>query len=186
MFRQTFKKLATLAGRRFRISHSGSADISITFDPNGRESQPCALLILGVEGGGIVYVGAHKDLRVCSVPVFDPSSGETNNGEHITRLFEDDEVEFAKAVANTAIHEAGHLLGLQHVNSIHNYMHSKEGRIGGNLPKAVRTLSTMRAHMAGQKRFTVDQTDIVVKAIRNALYSGGMEITEGKEYKKVK
>jgi len=180
---EAFAPLARRAGRELDLGRRPPGDLLLSFGPGGGESRPCALLILGNEGGGDIFVGAHRDLRVCGLPerLPDPSglglSDEVSYAPQIERVFDDDEPEFGRFVGNTAVHELGHMIAtLEHTNDPDNYMLSV-GRTGANLPRERRNRTSMRFHWAGTKSFTSDQADRLVGAIRTGQYLGGMRVT---------
>ncbi|HEY9206912.1 MAG TPA: DUF4157 domain-containing protein [Candidatus Methanoperedens sp.] len=169
--REAIEPLSRQVGRELRFRPSGSGDISLAFDAGGNESRPCGFLILGVEGGGDIFVGAHEDLRVCCGPIFDPITREIDYITQILRVFEPDEAEFGRFVGNTAVHELGHIMSqLDHVSSRDNFMAT------GNLPRNMRTQQNMRRYWAGRKTFSSDQITRLVQAIRNNQFTGGMQL----------
>ncbi len=176
--RHTLGPLVQRAGRSLMLGRRIPADIVLTFDRGGRESRPCQMLILGNEGGGDIFVGAHRDLRVCGVPQLNRRTGHVDHGSQMQRVFEDDQPQFARFVANTAIHEMGHVMGLSHVADRSNFMFS-DGSSGANLPRAQRTLQTMRRHWAGAKRFNPAQKQRIICALQTGFYPGGLTVQSG-------
>jgi hypothetical protein len=175
--RQAIEPLARRAGRTLQFGRHAPGDLTLSFDPGGRESRPCGILILGNEGGGDIFVGAHKDLRVCGGPQRDPERpGEIDYVSQIERVFDEEEEAFGRFVGNTAVHELGHLMAqLDHTSGPSNYMHS-QGALGANLPREMRTRANMRRHWAGRKNFTADQARTLTEAIRTGRFTGGMRI----------
>jgi outer membrane protein OmpA-like peptidoglycan-associated protein len=164
--------LVRQAGRELKIVRSvlpGTGDVTLTFDPGGRGQRPCQMLILGMDGGGEIFVGAHRDLRVCSGIVLN-AQGQPDHQSQLEHVFEFNEPEFAVAVANTAIHELGHIMAqLPHVNDFSNFMHSA-GRLGSDLPQNMRTRKTMRQHYAQRGRFDAAQSAKLVCAIQTGFF----------------
>jgi hypothetical protein len=171
--REAIEPLTQQASRVLRFRPSGTGDLTLTFDPGGHESRPCGLLILGIEGGGDIFVGAHEDLRVCCGPLRDPQNpGEIDYVTQILLVFDDGESAFGRFVGNTAVHELGHMMAqLDHTSFRGNFMYS------GNLPRNMRTLESMRRHWAGHKSFSSDQSCRLIEAIRTNSFTGGMQIT---------
>jgi len=181
--RVALEPLASRAGRELRIiiGHGileRSADLGLHFDPGGRETRPCAgILILGNEGGGEIYVGAHESLRVCGGPRGDPRDpGGIDYVSQLEHVFENGEPEFARFVANTCVHELAHLMAqVDHTSDPNNFMYSV-GSLGANLPRERRTRETMRAHWGGRKTFTGQQASAIVCAMQTGNFTGGMRI----------
>jgi hypothetical protein len=140
---------------------------------------PCSnLYILGVEGGEEVFVAAFENLRVCGPSHGDPDHAEIprdpenpdylEHGSHTEYVFENGEPEFARAVANTAVHELGHIIAkLESSPDSHNFMFE------GNLPMEVRTRESERAFWSQRLSFDAAQTRRLVCAIQTGNISGG-------------
>jgi len=181
--REAFAPIASQAGRELHIHLgrgivTGSGDLNLHFDSGGRERGPCAgILIMGNEGGGDIFVGAHESLRVCSGPV--QSIDDPSDIDHVSQLehvFENGEPEFARFVANTCVHELAHIIAkIEHTSDPNNFMFSVPGQ-GANLPRHLRTRENMRRHWGGRKTFDSDQTKKMVCAMRTGYFSGGMTI----------
>jgi hypothetical protein len=173
--RQAIEPIANAAGRQLQFARRPPGDLSLLFDLGGRGSGPCTLLILGNEGGGEIFVGAHEELRVCSGP-----QGTPDNPDYVSqleRVFSRGEAEFARFVGNTAVHELAHLMvQMPHTSDRGNFMHSHP-RLGANLPQNLRTLQSMRRHWAGTKTFTAGQILLLQEAIRTGRFTGGMTTT---------
>jgi len=182
--RDAFAPIAAQAGRKLQIHlgrgiATGRGDLNLHFDPGGREMRPCAgILILGNEGGGEIFVGAHESLRVCSGPiqsVDDPS--DIDYVSQLQHVFENGETEFARFVGNTCVHELAHIVAqIEHTADPDNFMFSV-GSLGGNLPRDRRTLESMRRHWAGPKTFNAAQIKKMVCAMHTGFFSGGMRIS---------
>jgi OmpA family len=181
--RNAFEPLATRAGRELRISVGRgivdqSGDLTLDFDPGGRETRPCAgILILGNEGGGNIFVGAHESLRVCGGVRGDPRDpGGVDFTSQLEHVFENGEVEFAQFVGNTCVHELAHLMTqMEHTSDPENFMFSV-GSLGANLPRERRTLESMRRHWGGRKSFNTQQQNKLVCAMRTGNFPGGIRI----------
>jgi hypothetical protein len=181
--REAFDPIALQAGRKLRIHlgrgiATGPGDLTLSFDSGGRESRPCAgILIFGNEGGGEIFVGAHESLRVCSGPiqsVDDPS--DIDYVSQLEHVFENGEPEFARFVGNTCVHELAHIIAsIEHSSDPNNFMFSV-GSLGGNLPRDRRTRESMRRHWGGPKTFSGDQIKRLVCAMHTGFFSGGMKI----------
>lgn len=172
------RPIAQRAGRTLKVTRSilgnSEGDVTLTFNRGGHETRPCGVLFLGEEGGGNIWVGAHEDLRVCGSPRL------TDQGVDyvptIQRAFDPEEPLFAHFVANTVLHEIGHILAsLPHTSDPDNYLFSK-GSTGANLPRAVRNRDRMREHFAGKKSYSAEQIRKMACAIRSAHYAGGMQL----------
>jgi len=182
--REAFDPIASQAGRKLRIHlgrgiATGGADLTLHFDRGGREMRPCAgILILGNEGGGDIFVGAHESLRVCSghiQSVDDPS--DIDHDSQFENVFENGEPEFARFVGNTCVHELAHIIAqIAHTDDPDNFMFSV-GSLGGNLPQDRRTRESMRLRWGGRKTFNSAQIKKMVCAMHTGYFSGGMKIS---------
>jgi hypothetical protein len=174
---QAIEPSAQGAGRQLRLTRSPPGDLGLDFDPGGSERQPCALLILGNEGGGEIFVGAHRDLRVCSGPQGAPQDPEgIDHVSQFENVFDPQEPEFARFVGGTAVHELGHQIAqLPHITDRHNFMDSGAQR-GANLPRHLRTRDLMRRHWSEQKSFSSGQIQQLQDAIRTGQFAGGMRV----------
>lgn len=161
--------------RTVRTTANDAGDLTLDFLRSGHERVPCAVLFLGVEGGGMVWVGAHEDIRVCGSPTRG-DDGEMDYTPTIQRVFDPSEAPFARAVANTALHEIGHLLAeLEHTPDPANYLFSTDR--GAVLPKAQRSRESLEELYAGPKTFNETQQRAMVCAVRSGYYAGGMRIS---------
>ncbi len=162
VIRVALDPIARSAGRNLRFVLSGSADLSLAFDPGGQASTPCGLLFLGNEGGGDIWVGACQDLRVCN--------GNPRTG--LQHVFSPNEVAFGRFVGNVAVHELGHMISdLPHTpEDRYNFMH-----FGTPITRHLRTRDNMRRHWAGRFRFNQSQIQSLRSAIRTNTFSGGAE-----------
>jgi hypothetical protein len=192
--REAIAPLANRAGRELRIVQQRilerSGELSLTFEPGGRGNKPCGgLSILGDEAGESVYVGAHEELRVCGESQGDPRdpmNWEDPHGprhlEHVSQLehvFENGEPEFARFVANTAVHELGHIMAkLEHTEDRTNFMFDQGG--SANLPRELRTRESMRRYWSSRLTFNSDQERRLVCAIQTGNFSGGLEMVRKK------
>jgi hypothetical protein len=145
------------AGRRLVITRSGRGDISLEFGLDGQGTGPCSGLVFGNMDGNIM-LGAHADLRIC---------GEDQRIEH-EHASTPREVEFARFVGNTCVHELGHMIAgledLEGVQNAGNFMHT------GRLPRSRRTRSSVRNHWAGMKSLSRTQTASLVRSIRGSRF----------------
>ena len=151
------------AGRRLVIHRtvgSGSGDRVLYFtNIAGSNAKPCGLDFLG-DQGGTIDIGAHKDVRVCG-PVLGSSSP-------IERVFEDDDPILTRSIANTAVHELGHMIAdLDHVDDPKNYMCWKAVLI----PVSMRNRKNVRQAIGGPKYFIQSQIERLVEAIRSGKYA---------------
>lgn len=158
--------LVAEAGRKLQFSTgSQKDDVVITFTDAPQVMRPCeGVLILGIEGGGVVFVDAHTQMRVCGGP------------NPLEALFGAQDPAMAHAIGNTAMHEMGHrLASLDHALDPGNFLYSAPG-IGSNLPPAQRSRENLRKHFGGKKRFNDDQRKALIQAIASGYYSGGERI----------
>jgi hypothetical protein len=160
--RIAYGPIAQSANRSLVLTRSGEADVALYFDPGGEASAACGLLILGDEGGGNIWVGACRDLRVCG----------DNPRSRTDYVFEPNEVAFGRCVGNVAVHELGHIIAtLPHHTNPNNFMHT-----GSHIPRGQRTRDNMRGHWAGRKSFNREQIASLAAAIRANVFTGGVQI----------
>ena len=178
-----FGPLAKAAGRELKLVRRAPGELLLDFDSGGAGARPCAWTVLGNEGGGEIFVGAHRDLRVCGSPerVPDPSglqlTDELDYQPAIDFVFDENEKEFGRFVGNTAVHELGHMIAkLPHTSDKDNYMFAV-GKTGANLPQSLRTRAAMRLHWGSPMTFNSGQADQLTKAIGIGQFSGGMQTT---------
>jgi len=179
--RDAFTPIAAQAGRQVDIHlgrgiATGPGELTLHFDRGGRESRPCAgILIMGNEGGGEIFIGAHESLRVCGTGFDDPT--DIRHGSQLETVFEPGEDAFARFVGNTCVHELAHLIAqIEHTADPGNFMFSVPG-VGGNLPRDKRTRAAMRQHWGGPKTFNSGQIRKLACAMRTGYFSGGMKIS---------
>jgi hypothetical protein len=174
--REAMEPLARAAGKRLRLSPGGQGDVTLMF-AGGGESRPCGrFLILGMEGGGSIFVQAHADVRVCCGPIRDPSTGEIDYTTQIRRVFDDSETGFGRFIGNTAVHELGHLMAnLSHTSTMSNFMYSG-ARYGAGLPPSMRTRDRLRRHFSAHLNFNAVQQRQLAATIRANRFLGGMQI----------
>jgi outer membrane protein OmpA-like peptidoglycan-associated protein len=165
------------AGRELKVMRSVviPGDLTLDFDAGGGASRPCVNIILGNEGGGEILLGGHRALRVCSGMRLGPN-GVPDHQSQLEHVFEPHEPEFAQAVANTAIHELGHLLGLRHVNDFSNFMHAVDP-LGANLPQVMRNRQTMRQHWSRRGRFNPAQIESMMCSIKTGFFIDPVKVT---------
>ena len=77
---------------------------------------------------------------------------------------------FGRFVGNTAVHELGHQLGLQHLGAPNNYMYDGPCTI----PPAQRTIQNRREYFSQHLTFTPNQTLIMVMNLILNRIPGGM------------
>jgi hypothetical protein len=178
---------------RFQPLHPlnhGTADIVLPFtrasgEPFGPGSHHAAF---GIEGGGVL-VDVREDQRVGGPMRLAPSLSPAlrhNPGQVGQRFparwqvdfsnqvdlpFVNGEAAFATAVANTAVHELAHILGLEHVcDDIDNYMFTSEcGRQG--VPFEQRSRINVIDFWSRPKHFTDEQRRALICAIATGRYA---------------
>ncbi len=200
--RAAFEPIAADAGRPLEVvastHHRGDEfygrlpDVVIPFQRR-REDQfgPGARHVaLGDEGSG-VQVDVWEDMRVTRGPRarFDGArAGEPVIDYHaqVENLFWNGEEGFARAVANTAIHELGHNFGLDHrCDDPENFMftigRNECGRGGrryfqGRTP----TREMLRRFWSRTLRFDAEQRRVILESIRDGVYAReGMIVHRG-------
>lgn len=162
--KREFDPLVNAAGKHLRIMTGPSlGDLNIRFDSDAPAGKPCGFVMYGEDGGERVYVRAHQEQRVCSAP--NPKTGRRD----LRRVLTSD-CYLARALANTAIHELGHLIAmLDHVDDPENYM------VTGSLPLSERTIVTQRTFLAGQQHFTAEQKAQLIQQLKEGDYLGDLK-----------
>jgi hypothetical protein len=165
IIRVEFGPIVTAAGARLRIIpavHS-HGDLNIDFDSDSPPGKVCGATVLGEDAAGVIYVKAHRELRVC---------GKADaHGKRDTRRFLTTDVLLGRALANSAIHELGHFIAdLDHASDAHNYM------MTFGIPRANRTLRTQRQTWAGKQSFTPEQKHQLVTQLRARRWLGDLQV----------
>lgn len=183
-----FASLASNAGRSLSVISSiphrnheftSRPDIILTFSREFRFTHHHAL---GIEGDGVL-VDAWEDQRVIRTPIATRTptglGGALFNIDYNScaePMFTNGEPDFARAVANTAIHELGHVFGLDHVcddpeNPMFTVASAACGRYGLRyLPNSLEARSQIRQFWAGDKHFDDVQEREISLAIRVGRY----------------
>jgi hypothetical protein len=157
------------AGLKLRIIPAihTRGDLNIDFDS---ESPPpvkvCRGAVLGEDGGGVIWVRAHQELRVCGKA--NPATGKRD-----TRRFLTDNVLLGRALSNTVMHELGHFIADLHDMSsdTQNYMMTTPA-----IPKDKRTLGTLRQIWARKQSFNAEQRQKLVTQLKKREWLGDMQI----------
>ncbi len=123
--------------------------IDLDFTDASKPKRRCGLF-LGECGTGTIYIGNHKYMGVCGD---DP---KTRN----KRFLVTDEL-LGHALANTTLHEVGHVIGNFPDNLQAGNFMSTQGA-----PKAQRTVETQRAYFAGKMSWTNTQAETLVANIK--------------------
>jgi hypothetical protein len=157
--RHELDPLAAQAGIKLVITTKSrlEGELNLEFDSKAKsfDNRSCTRSTwLGEDLGGVVWIKAHSNLRVCSEP--DPKSGKRD----IRKFLANDRL-LGRALANTALHELGHFIGgLEHSTDPQNYM------VTGDLPKEKKTMSAQRTFYAGHQHFTPDQKETLVSHLK--------------------
>lgn len=166
--REAIGPLADQARRTLKFSAGAQSndDVVITFSDDNVKLEPCKghIRILGIEGGGTVFVNAHAELRVC------------DSGTPREYVFQAADADLARAIGNTTVHELGHrLASLGHTTDPANYVFS-DPNIGTRPSPVLQSRARARERLAGKKAWSDDQRKALVDAIASGYYSGGERI----------
>src|SRR5262245_60664655 len=168
--REPLDPLVKQAGRELKVIQQRilprQGELTITFTPNGRGTRLCGTRILGQDAGGIIFVGAHLAMRACGGVRGGPDSPDYTN--QIDALFDNGTPEFARFVANTAVHELGHMMGIpEHSLDRFNYMSNED------LPDDLRTRDNLRRFYSMRLHFDDDQIRRLLCAIQTSNFPAG-------------
>lgn len=166
IMRVEFGPIVSDAGMVLRIIPTvhGRGDLNLDFDSESPPGKVCSPTVLGEDGGGNIWVRAHRELRVCGKA--DPATGKRD-----TRRFLTNDVLLGRALANTAMHELGHFIAdLDHTSDMQNYMMTL------GLPKDKRTLRTQRETWAGHQSFNDAQKQKLVTQLKKREWLGDMKV----------
>jgi len=136
-------------------------ELNLYYEMGEPEKDYCPFIILGDDGSGYIGIQAHSSLRVC---------GPVDQAGHrdVRRFLANDRL-FARALANTSLHELGHFIaGLEHVSDPGNYM--------ATFGPKIRTMKTQRSFWAGHKSWFPDQEDQLVEHLRTGLYVDPLQV----------
>lgn len=176
--REAIQPLVRQAGRELKIVQQRilpqDGELTITFDGGGGGTRLCGVRILGQDAGGIIYVGAHKAMRACGGHRGGPD--DPDHDSQVDQLFDNGEPEFAQFVANTVVHELGHMMAqLEHSADRYNYMSNED------LPLELRTRDNLRKFYSSRLHFDGAQMKRLVCAIETSNFPGGLpELTRTK------
>ena len=163
--KREFDPMVKAAGKHLRIMLGPSrGDLNINFDSKTPAGGPCKFTFLGEDGGEVVFVKAHRNLRVCSAP--DPHTGKRD----LRRILTNDWL-VARALANTAIHELGHFIAdLKDTTNTGTFMST------GDLPVAQRTRASQRQHWAGKQVFKDDEKRKIIHQLKTGEWLGDFQV----------
>jgi hypothetical protein len=136
-------------GKKPPAAASGTYHIEIFLEAEPPPKRRCGF-VLGMCGSGWVSITNHKYLGICG----------TNSKTRNTRIITTDEL-LGHALANTVLHEVGHLVSFFDDNKISGNFMSTIGP-----PRATRTLKTQREFFAGTMSWSEDQKKSLVKNIK--------------------
>jgi hypothetical protein len=167
--REPLDPLVKQAGRELQVIQQRilprQGELTITFTAQ-QSNRLCGTRILGQDAGGIVFVGAHEAMRACGGVRGGPDSPDYNN--QVDPLFDNGQPEFARFVANTAVHELGHMLGIpEHSLDRFNYMSNED------LPDDLRTGDNLRKFYSMRLHFDDNQKRRLVCAIQTGNFPAG-------------
>jgi hypothetical protein len=143
----------TPKGVRTPAAPAGSLTISVTLKDDEEPKNPCGK-ILGECGTAEISIARHRALAICGP---DPKTRKR-------RIISSNEL-LGHALANTVVHEIGHMIGgttgaFADNGSSANFMNS------GGVPKDKRTADTQLAFFAGRLSWTADQKFILARNIK--------------------
>jgi hypothetical protein len=164
ILRQEFGPIVAEAGRTLKMTVGPrTGDLNLYFDTTTAPARICQNTLLGEDASGVVWVEAHRNLRVCSQ--------RDRAGNRDTRRFLTRDWLLGRAVANTAMHELGHFIAnLDHSADTSNYM------MTGSMPTAQRTLTSQRKHWAGRQSFSSGQRARLVAQLQACRWLGDFEV----------
>jgi hypothetical protein len=171
--REALAPLVQQAGRELKIVQQRilpqQGELTITFFPGGGGPRLCGVRILGQDAGGAVWVGAHEAMRACGDIHGDPQDPQDlDHSSQIDPLFDNGEPEFARFVANTAVHELGHIMAnLEHSLDRYNFMSNED------LPFELRNRDNLRQFYSSRLHFDAAQVHRLVCAIQTGDFPGG-------------
>jgi hypothetical protein len=182
---------ATRAELALNFSSRSADPVELRFGEQFIRPGPIGL-ILGIEGGAEILVGALEELRV-GVPRRgrhdhdQPATGRFREpgiiGREVRRgnlerdyftsarsVFTNGEPEFARFAANVALHETGHIVAaLPHSTDMFNYMAT-----GGAMPEGDwRNWENVRRFWSGRKTFNEAQSTQIIEHIASGSFAGG-------------
>lgn len=152
------------AGGRALVVHSpkevdtpaarpGSLTIRVTLIKDRNPKNPCGM-ILGECGTGEVSIARHRVLAICGP---DPQTARRP-------IITSSEL-LGHALANTVVHEVGHMIGGTSGHFADNSLNTNFMNSGG-VPKDQRTAATQLGFFAGRLSWTREQADILAANIR--------------------
>ncbi len=159
-----------------------AGDMTLEFQSTGADYPPCSLSerdpsaalpdrldLYGEAAGGVVFVGRLRAGRICGERG-DPR--DPSYGSRMERVFDDDNPEdLVDAVANTATHELGHMIGdLADITGHGNYMSWPS-------VEPPRTRVRVIQELSGPKSFDDEQRRQLTCAIMTGRYATLMRVT---------
>jgi hypothetical protein len=178
---------ATRAELALNFSSRSADPVELRFGEQFIRPGPIGL-ILGIEGGAEILVGALEELRV-GVPRRGRGAAtgrfrepgiigrEVRYGglerDYFTSarsVFTNGEPEFARFAANVALHETGHIVAaLPHSTDMFNYMATGEAMPEGDW----RSWENVRRFWSGRKTFNEAQSTQIIEHIASGSFAGG-------------